>query len=379
MTKDARELLTTLVGIPSVNPMGEDERESPFLETELTAFLEDWLRSLDVEVERQRVFPGRDNLYATYRAPSPERHLLLEVHQDTVPVKGMTIEPFAATVENGRLHGRGACDNKGPMTAMLLALARLARERPGRSDNVTLALTVDEEWTFRGASALVESGRTYDMALVAEPTELDIVVAHKGVVRWTVHSTGIACHSSTPNEGVNAIYRMAHVIRVIESHASELAGRGDHPLLGPSTISVGKIHGGIAANIVPDACWIEVDRRLLPGETPSGAMNEAARAVASVGPNVTFSSPIVELPALDDRQAEPVERRLAAALTRHGRTPRRKGVAFGTDASVYARAGIPSVVFGPGSIAQAHTKDEWIDLEQLDVAIGVYHDFCVRE
>ena len=144
---------------------------------------------------------GRDNLLATYHAPNPNRHVLLEVHQDTVPVEGMVIDPFTPKVDDGKLYGRGACDNKGPMTAMLLAMKRLVDEQPENAASVTLALSVDEEHTFTGVTHLVEQGLDVDLAIVAEPTELDIVVAHKGVVRWKVTTAGRACHSSTPEKG----------------------------------------------------------------------------------------------------------------------------------------------------------------------------------
>src|SRR5262249_46455880 len=154
--------------------------------------------------ERQSVAPLRDNIIARYESPGAAKTILLEVHQDTVPVDGMTIEPFAAEVRDGKLYGRGSCDVKGGMAAMLTAFARLVRERPAEAANVILACTVDEEHTFYGVQQLMAAGLRANFAVVAEPTSLQIVDAHKGVVRWKVRTEGRACHSSTPEQGLNA-------------------------------------------------------------------------------------------------------------------------------------------------------------------------------
>ena len=167
--------------------------------------------------------PGRDNLIATFTPPNPSLHLLWEAHQDTVPADGMTIEPFGGVVRDGKLYGRGACDVKAGGAAMLAAFARLALDpRPG-STAVTLAFTVDEEHTFLGVQALVADGVRADLAVVAEPTSLDLVTSHKGVVRWAVETRGVACHSSRPQDGVNAVYAAARLVTRLEQHAAELS------------------------------------------------------------------------------------------------------------------------------------------------------------
>ncbi|MGL5097699.1 MAG: M20 family metallopeptidase, partial [Planctomycetia bacterium] len=267
---DLIELTRRLISIPSVNPMGRNLTGPIYYETALTNFLEEWLRPLPIELRRQPVKPGRDNLLATYRAPNSKRHVLLEVHQDTVPVDGMTIDPFGATLVDGRIYGRGACDDKGPMAAMMAAFRRLVLEK-AEGTTVTLALTVDEEHTFLGVSELVKQGLDggglkVDEAIVAEPTNLDIVYTHKGTTRWEIYTTGKACHSSQPHLGVNAIYRMAPVLASLERFAATLAQRPADPVLGKPTLSVGRIDGGMSVNTVPGRCRIEIDRRLIPGE-----------------------------------------------------------------------------------------------------------------
>src|SRR4051794_17200866 len=156
------------------------------------------------------------------------------------------------------------------MTAMLMAFARLVRERPGSSASVIMACTVDEEFTHTGSSLLAATRHGADLAIVAEPTRLELVNCHKGAVRWKIRVQGVACHSSTPHLGVNAIYRMARVVAALADQASELAASAPHPVLGPPSLSVGRIEGGQSVNVVPDWCEIEVDRRIIPGETPDG-------------------------------------------------------------------------------------------------------------
>jgi acetylornithine deacetylase len=377
----ATELLTQLIRIPSINPMGRPAQGPEFFETQLTEFLESWLRPLNLEVRRQPVSPGRDNLLATYHPPSADRHLLLEVHQDTVPVDGMTIDPFAATVKGDFLYGRGACDNKGPMTAMLLALRRLAETRPASSAKVTLALTVDEEHTFTGASRLARDLNGVTAAVVAEPTELDLVIAHKGVVRWEAIAPGRACHSSAPDQGTNAIYRMARVIGVLEQYAADLLCRPVDPLLGTPTMSVGRIDGGTAVNVVPDRCRIEIDRRLIPGEAPAAAVAEASarlRDDPAIDFDVEFVPPWLEVPPMGPEINAALAEAFGRAITAFRPGWHRRAVPFGTDASAFHAAGVPSIVFGPGSITKAHTKDEFVPLSEVVTAAAIYYDFCTH-
>ena len=194
-------LLSDLVAIPSVNPMGRPLSGPGFLEVGMSDYLERWFRELGVPCERQTVAPGRDNLLARYEAPDARRTLLFDAHQDTVPTDGMTIPPFVPVIEAGRLYGRGSCDIKGGMAAMLVAFARLVRERPRGSASVVMACTVDEEFTHTGSPLLAATPHGADLAIVAEPTRLDLVNCHKGAVRWKIRTRGVACHSSTPAPG----------------------------------------------------------------------------------------------------------------------------------------------------------------------------------
>jgi len=375
-------LLADLVAIPSVNPMGRPLSGPGYLEAGVTAYLVRWFHDLGVEVERHAIAPGRENLLAWFRSPGANRTILFDAHQDTVPVDGMTIPPFTPVVEGGRMYGRGACDIKGGMAAMLAAFARLVREKPAGAASVVMACTVDEEYTHTGSSRLAVTPHGADLAIVAEPTLLNVVSCHKGAVRWKVRARGVACHSSTPGLGINAIYRMAGVVQTLAAHAAELAASTSDPVLGAPSLSVGRIEGGQSVNIVPDLCEIEIDRRIIPGEQPGDAIGRVEAALRE-SPNglegLEILPPWVKMPALSPERAseggwvEPVRDAVASAV---GFRPRVTGVPYGTDAGPLSAAGLPSLVFGPGDIAQAHTKDEWVALEQVRLAAEAYFEIA---
>ncbi|MCE9564225.1 MAG: M20 family metallopeptidase [Planctomycetes bacterium] len=375
------ELLAELVRRPSVNPMGRTDLSTEILyESRVTAFLEEQLRPLGCEVRRQTVRPGRDNLIATYTPPTAAPFsVLFEAHTDTVPVDAMIVEPFAAKIEGGKMYGRGSCDVKGGGAVMLTAFARLVQEKPAGSAAVTLAFTVDEENGGMGVTELMKSGVHADYGIVAEPTLLNIVNAHKGVARWTLATSGRACHSSRPDQGVNAVYRMARLLRAIEEYAKTLQALPPDPVLGPRTISVGRIMGGVSPNTVPDFCRADLDRRLLPGETFETAtadLDAFLRALPDVDWPFTLTqsspgcSPLSPVPSVE------LVKRFGAVIDSVVGKHTVDSVPFGTDASRVAIKGVPTIVFGPGDIAQAHTKDEWIDLSQLEPASEILFRFA---
>lgn len=356
--------------------MGRAFSGPDYLEHRVTAYLEDFFRNLGVPYERQPVAPQRENIVARCELPGAKRTLMLEAHQDTVPTDNMTIEPFGGHIGSGRLYGRGACDIKGGMAAMLAAFARLVREKPAAAMNVVMACTVDEEHTFLGVQRLVQNGPKADMAVIAEPTELHIVNAHKGVVRWHMSAPGRACHSSSPEKGVNAIYRMGRLLVGIEDYATELRASRSDPLLGPPTLSIGRIEGGTSVNTVPDRCKIEVDRRVIPGEDPALAPDQLMAFLKfEVGIDFPFecAAPWMCKSALSPEGSAPLVALLGQAIDAVKGSHQVHGVPYGTDASTIAEAGIPSVVFGPGDIAKAHTCDEWVPLDEVAEASEILY------
>ena len=215
--------------------------------------------------------------------------------------------------------------------------------------------------------------------MVAEPTELNLVATHKGAVRWRLVAHGRACHSAFPEDGANAIYPAARAALAMERLAAELGSRSpDHPC-GPPTLSIGTIHGGIGVNLVPDRVVLEIDRRLLPGESAEAARQEVIDAVATaVGPEasaaIEHEPPFLSSYGLPKEVDGRTAAMLAAAATRCGNKTRVLAARYGTNASIYAAADVPSVFFGPGSIAQAHTVDEWIELDQVALAAAILTD-----
>jgi acetylornithine deacetylase/succinyl-diaminopimelate desuccinylase-like protein len=376
-------LLADLVSIPSVNPMGRPLEGDSYLEGRMSDYLSGWFHDLGVQVERRTIAPGRDNVLARYEAPDSRRTLLFDAHQDTVPVEGMIINPFRPDVEGGRLYGRGSCDIKGGMAAMLLAFARLVKERPKGSASVLMACTVDEEFTHVGSSDLARYPHGAALAIVAEPTRLDLIDRHKGAVRWKIVAKGVACHSSTPDRGRNAIYRMAEVVSLLARYADELARSTPDPVLGPPTLSIGRIEGGQSVNIVPDRCEVEIDRRVIPGEVlaecPARVTAYLSERLGDIS-DLEFEPPWVKMPSLSaseegsGRWLEPVR---SAIETATGRRPEVGGVPFGTDAGPLGQSGLPALVFGPGDIAQAHTEDEWVELDQVRAAVDAYYQIAL--
>ncbi len=387
MAIDLIKTLSDLVAIPSVNPMGRDVRGPEYLEGKLTAHLELLLKSFDVPVTRQAVADGRDNLIARLDGRPDRPVILLDAHQDTVPVEGMTIEPWTPVVEQGRLYGRGSCDIKGGLAAVLGAFARLAAERSKVLPTVLAAFTVNEEHGFTGATKLGELWsrpspsylpRKPDMAIVAEPTRLDIVVAHKGMVRWRCRTRGKAAHSSLPHLGDNAIFRMASVLSALERYQRDVVPfLGEHPLCGRPSLSVGTIQGGLSVNTVPDSCTIEIDRRLLPLDDAGAAYRHVIEYVAAsaVAPTaVEHDAPMMVSPGLASDNNGELAHRLGSVIREVVGCVNDIGVSFGTNAAAIGQH-CPTVVFGPGSIEQAHTADEWVSLDEVHVASEILYRF----
>jgi acetylornithine deacetylase/succinyl-diaminopimelate desuccinylase-like protein len=399
-TSDTIDTLADLVRRPSVNPMGRDVSGPEYLEGRVSDYLVHRFSVAGIPWARQPVAPSRDNVFARLEATLPNAPVLVwDAHQDTVPADGMSIEPFAPLVRDGRLYGRGACDVKGGMAAMLVALEKLRVCQRPRLATVVFSATVNEEFGFSGVKALarlwtesasgllpadgparallfgqsVATGLPPSFAIVAEPTDLDVVTMHKGAVRWRMRVHGRACHSAFPERGENAIYPAGRAILALEQLASELLARHPEHPCGPPTLSIGTIHGGTGVNLVADLVVLEIDRRVVPGESPEAARSEVIQRIAeAVGSaRVEHDAPFLESPGLPDADLAPNDRdsglsqRLIAAAAACGVLSKRLAARYGTNASVLASAGVRSVVFGPGSIAQAHTADEWIDLSQV--------------
>ena len=366
MTKTDK-LLRELIALPSVNPAFLPAKHPRAGEQRVAEFLAATAAQAGLDVEFQAVSPGRSNLLARLSPRGKvQQRLLLAPHLDTV---NATDEQFIPRTRNGRLYGRGACDTKGSVAAMLTALCELAqgRQRPAETEIVFAGL-VDEEQGQAGSRALVSRGFTADMAIVGEPTRSQVVTAHKGTLWLCLETHGKSAHGSWPELGRNAVHEMARVVDLLETDYAAQLKRRRHPLLGSATVSVGAICGGSQANIVPDRCSILIDRRTLPGETAAGVRREILQVLRRKRLTVGFAKdPLPPCLPLETDPRLPLVTRFLKTVGQ--RKP--VGVRYFCDASVLGHGGIPSVVFGPGDIAQAHTADEWISLVELERGKGL--------
>jgi acetylornithine deacetylase/succinyl-diaminopimelate desuccinylase-like protein len=362
------KLLAALIALPSVNqafaPAGgfSGQQGSRYGEAKVAGLLATVAAQAGLDIEFQNVLPGRSNFIARLRPSNKIRHtILLAPHLDTVVAEDSQFKP---RWKNGRLYGRGACDTKGSVATMLTALCELveARSRP-RGTEIVFAGLIDEENAQAGSRALAASGFKANLAIVGEPTRLQVVTAHKGSLWLQLATRGRAAHGARPHLGKNAVHEMARIVDVLETDYAAWLRRRKHKLLGTATINVGTIAGGTQPNIVPDSCTISVDRRTLPGETETGVYREIIALLKSKKLSATISSAKLA-PALPMETNDQLP--LVQAFLRSTGQKKPAGVDYFCDASVLSAAGIPSVVFGPGDIAQAHTADEWISPAELE-------------
>jgi acetylornithine deacetylase/succinyl-diaminopimelate desuccinylase-like protein len=370
----AEKLLRELIALPSVNPAFLPANDPRAGEHRVADFLAATAASGGLDVAFQAVAPGRSNLLARLAPSRAKRRVVLAPHMDTVGHAGMADSLFKPAKRGDRLFGRGACDTKGSIAAMLTALLQVAqsKSRPQETEIILTAL-VDEESNQSGSRALVAGGFRADLAIVGEPTLLRVITAHKGDLWLTLRTRGKAAHGSRPELGRNAVHAMARVVDWLETDYARQLAKKSHPLLGPATVNVGSIRGGTQPNIVPDFCEISVDRRTIPGENDTKIIRDLRAQLRARGLTVEVS---------DDKSAAPCRPMetdsrlpLVQSLLKTVKQRSPLGAHFFSDAAVFANAGTPAVLFGPGDIAQAHTADEWISLRALDRATDVLEKF----
>jgi acetylornithine deacetylase/succinyl-diaminopimelate desuccinylase-like protein len=368
------KLLRELIALPSVNPALVPPKDPRAGERLVADFLAAQGAQAGLQVEFQKIVSERANVLITLapRGRATQR-VLLAPHLDTVP--DAAPGQLQSSTKAGRIYGRGACDTKGSAAAMLTALiaAAHARNRPQNTEIVFAGL-IDEEVNQAGSRALAASGFKADLAIVGEPTRCQAVTAHKGGLWLRLTTTGKAAHGACPELGINAVHAMARIVDVLETEYARLLGKRRHPLLGPPTVNVGSIQGGTQPNIVPDYCEISVDRRTIPGESEGMVRREIQALLRQHGLRAEIG----------DRKTvpcHPLETDPNLPLVRQFRqiagSRRPVGVHFFCDAAILAAGGIPSVVFGPGDIAQAHTPNEWVAVSELEKATAILTRFLV--
>lgn len=362
------ELARSLVVIPSDPKLGTQA---------VVAYLQPFLakEGLVCHVEAVRP-PTHLNLIVEHAGSSGHMRLLLNGHIDTVPPID---PPQAVRLDEQRLYGRGAVDMKGAVAAMSLALVAVNRAGLSLKHGVMLSAVAGEEIGGIGTKAFLDTGRRPEMAVIGEPTQLRLVTAHKGVEWIEVRFSGKAGHASCPERGANAIVAASHAVIALNELASRINTSIQHPLLGGATLNVGAIHAGTIPNMVPDSCTVRIDRRWLPGEEIESVVDDVSQIVQQAARSVP--SVHVELIRMDETwHCSPVETPLAhplvttmqSVLANTGLSSDPCGAPFATDASWLAVYGIPSVICGPGNIAQAHSANEYIALDQLWMTVKVY-------
>ncbi|MDD2709497.1 MAG: M20 family metallopeptidase [Verrucomicrobiae bacterium] len=374
------ELLQELIRIPSLNPQG-DAGFAQTGEDKLARFTGDYLEKLGMEVEFQNVEENRPNVIGRLRSKKPKHHIILGPHLDTVSVRGMTIDPFGGAIKDGRVYGRGACDTKGSMAAIMVALNELVRSKklPSSTD-IWFTGLMGEESGNDGIAFLMSSdffakkGFKPDFGIAGEPTDLRIVHRHKGSLWFKVKTRGRSCHASRPDLGENAILKMQ---KAIDYLAGGLPKSYDHlkdPLLGKCTFSITTIRGGSKINIIPETCRVEIDHRSLPQMDHAEVIARIRQALPDCELEVTS-----DRPGLDTPSNNPFIQKLLGVLANHKpRLPQKDfliGAPWFADCSLMAKGGIPAIAFGPGSIEQAHTKDEYICIDELEKGAAIFGEF----
>lgn len=370
------QTLSDLIRINSVNPSYPQGQ----VEDTIQRYILGFFQAAGIPTETQEVFPGRSNVIAKLSGRDSTRRLILEAHVDTAGVDNMTIPPFEPVLRDGLLYGRGACDTKGGLAAMMHALVEIHQSGVPPSCDIWLAATVDEEFSYRGVLRLCD-GLSATGAIVAEPTGLRLVVASKGCLRSRITVNGQAAHSSKPHLGTNAITRMARLLVALEEEERQLNAMF-HPLVGAPTLNVGVIQGGTQVNIVPNECSIEIDRRIIPGETITNVQERYDRLLETLR-KTTPDLKISQTRLLEDWPMETstnahIVQVASNVLQQMNLDETPIGVPFGSDASKLARIGIPSIVMGPGSIDHAHTADEFVPVEAVVTATQIYKEIIRR-
>ena len=385
-TAEIIRLLTGFVEIPSVNPGEHAIDEDPvYGEKAYVRHVRELMEAKGYHCSEQEVLPGRTNLViSTSKRLGSRPIVLLQTHSDVVDAKEME-QAFCVRVEQGRLRGRGSCDAKGQLCTMILALERLREEYGSLPFDLCIALCCDEEFRHRGVDEFLawEHRDKVAAVIVGEPTELRLAAACKGSIRFCMETTGVAAHTSTPEKGVNAIYLMAEIIRIIQKKIEAQAVSRKDDRCGSASIAVSLIEGGRVVNAVPDHCAIHVDRRMIPGEH----WEEVYREIQSIilenlneedRERVVFGAPYLIDPSYGAQLPEHLESGMKEVMQKHGLETEIAGLPYGCDASKLAKWDIPVFVFGPGSIDQAHTREEYIEISQIETAAEVLKDMILR-
>lgn len=369
-------IIGKLVSINSVNPCIEKGQG----EIEVSKYIADYLEKLGLAVRTQEVVDGRFNLMATLRGSGKGKNLMFNGHTDTVGIRNMSVDPLKPLVENGRLHGRGSCDMKGPIAAMIMALKTLSESKVELKGSVSLSTVVGEEFDNVGANKLVtekQFGKLTQALIVGEPTSLQLAIKHKGFANIEVEVEGKAAHGSVPEKGVDAIEKAAKIIVEMEKLKKTFGSKND-PLLGQPKIHTSTIEGGREWSVVPDRCVVRFELRTIPEYATSQALKDIENIIRELGSKDPDLKAKVGLflsgEPLNTSHDEPMIKGLQKAIKAvKGTQPQIIGLPFYTEAAIFAKAlNVPACIIGPGDIAQAHSADEFVKVCEVVEAARIY-------
>lgn len=362
--------LEDLVRIDSVNPSLVPGAAG---ESKIAAYVADRLKALGMAVTTLEATPGRPSVVGALRGSGGGRSLMLNAHMDTVGIEGMA-HALTPAIRDGRMHGRGAYDMKGSLAACLTAVKALVDAKAAVRGDLILAAVADEEYASIGTAEAVRYAPV-NAAIVTEPTELDLCVAHKGFMWLEVETLGKAAHGSRFFEGIDANMRMGRFLARLDRLEQELRARPPHPLVGPPSLHAPLLRGGTELSTYAAACRLGIERRTVPGETEAGVQAEIEVLVQEatvVDPS--FQAAVRCLLARNAFEVSPdaaILQAVRAAATRHlRRSPALIGKPFWMDSAILADAGVETVIIGPIG-GGAHTAEEWVDLQSLEDLAGI--------
>ncbi len=369
--------LEKLVSFNTENPPGR--------EAEAAAYLHGLLVDMGFETRQDEFMPGRTNVVATLTNGDGPL-FAFNSHIDVVPAgDGWRSDPFTLSERDGRLYGRGSCDAKGPIVGMLEALRMLAADRSSWRGTLMAAFVADEEVESRGAKRLAANDRpAVDLVVIGEPTSNTTVTAHKGSLRPVVRVIGETAHSGTPDLGVNAILKAGRLLGLIEDHHRDCLCHRCHDLVGSASMTVVRINGGLADNVVPDACEFMIDRRMVPGEDEAAVKKEIADLLETARKEFGVQAEIVGFkPTTGGPTETAADHPIVAASLEAGRAhgvaeSALHGFQGGCDLVHFRSLGAQGTVIGPGSLAVAHKPDEFVPIDEFVASSLIYRDVALR-
>ncbi len=346
--------------------------------SQIAQIISEEMKETGFSVELIEAEKGLTNVIGTFRGAANAPCLLFNGHTDVVPAQvggDWSVEPFSAEIKEGRIYGRGACDMKGGLAAMLAAPKIIFSLFPEYPVNLILTATVDEEiGGFNGLKYVVDQGIKADMGIVCEPSDLKIVNVCKGLLQLRLRTKGKSAHGGVPEQGINAISKMLKILSRLEEYDFKPTS---HEILGKPTLNIGRIGGGQKPNVVPDSCEAEIDIRYLPGKNHLQVIDDLEKLIGEIrekDPQIETEIEIIRYrSSLEIAKDSPVIKRIREAGEKVlGKCPEFRGMITPGDSEYLVKAGIPSVLFGPGNDHLAHSSDEWIAINDILTATKIY-------